>query len=45
MKPNLSQLQRINLLEAWRHEALEFAPWLAEQENLDRLADAQASDF
>ena len=40
MKPKLSQLQRINLREAWRHEALEFTPWLAEQENLDRLADA-----
>jgi len=24
MKPKLSQLQRINLREAWRHEPLEF---------------------
>lgn len=44
MKPNLSQLQRVDLREAWRHEALEFTPWLAEQDNLDRLADALGLD-
>lgn len=37
---NLSKLERVPLREAWRHEASEFTPWLAEPENLDALADA-----
>lgn len=40
MKPTLSTLQRINLREAWKHEATEFTPWLAQEENLQLLADA-----
>jgi len=35
----LSTLQRVPLREVWKHEALEFTPWLAEQNNLDTLAE------
>lgn len=37
---NLSKLERVPLREAWKHEAGDFTPWLAETENLDALADA-----
>lgn len=37
---NLSKLERVSLREAWKHEAGEFTPWLAETENLNALADA-----
>lgn len=40
MKPTLSTLQRIDLREAWKHEATEFTPWLAQAENLNALSDA-----
>ena len=38
MTPPLGKLQRINLREAWKHEATEFTPWLAHEDNLDLLA-------
>lgn len=40
MIPNLGQLQRINLREAWKNEATDFTPWLAQSENLNQLTDA-----
>ncbi len=40
MKTTLSKLVRMPLREAWKHEAGDFTPWLAEQENLDMLATA-----
>jgi len=40
MTAPLGKLQRINLREAWKHEATEFTPWLAQTENLDLLAEA-----
>jgi hypothetical protein len=40
MKKNLSKLERVPLREAWKHEATEFTPWLAESENLDSLAES-----
>ena len=40
MKGNLSKLVRVQLREAWKHEASDFTPWLAQTENLDTLADA-----
>ncbi|MCD2449848.1 DUF4268 domain-containing protein [Methylicorpusculum oleiharenae] len=40
MKPLLGQLQRINVREAWKNEATDFTPWLAEVENLHNLAEA-----
>jgi hypothetical protein len=39
-KRNLSKLERVLLREAWKHEAGDFTPWLAEPENLNMLADA-----
>lgn len=36
----LSKLERVSLREAWKHEASEFTPWLAETDNLNALADA-----
>lgn len=40
MTKKLSKLERVPLRMAWKHEALEFTPWLAESENLAVLADA-----
>jgi len=40
IKKNLSKLEQVALREAWKHEATEFTPWLAEQDNLDTLAQA-----
>jgi hypothetical protein len=37
---NLSKLVRVPLRDAWKHEASEFTPWLAEADNLTALADA-----
>ena len=37
---NLSKLERVPLREAWKHEAGDFTPWLAEQANLNTLAEA-----
>jgi hypothetical protein len=37
---NLSKLIRVPLREAWKHEAGDFTPWLAEEENLNALAEA-----
>jgi len=37
---NLSKLERVPLREAWKHEAGDFTPWLAEAENLNTLVDA-----
>jgi hypothetical protein len=38
MTKHLSKLERVPLREAWKHEAGEFTPWLAEADNLDTLA-------
>ncbi len=39
-KKTLGKLDRVPLRAAWKHEAGEFTPWLAEPENLNALADA-----
>lgn len=39
-KVNLRKLERVPLREAWKHEAGDFTPWLAEADNLDALAQA-----
>lgn len=39
-KAKLSKLERVSLREAWKHEAGDFTPWLAEPANLEALADA-----
>jgi hypothetical protein len=38
--PPLSKLERVHLREAWMHEASVFPPWLAEDDNLQALAEA-----
>ena len=40
----LSKLERVPLREAWKHEAGDFTPWLAEAANLDALAGALGLD-
>ncbi|MEO7643004.1 MAG: DUF4268 domain-containing protein, partial [Ramlibacter sp.] len=40
MKKNLSRLVRVPLREAWKHEAGDFTPWLAEEDNLNTLREA-----
>lgn len=40
MKPSLARLERLTLRAAWKHEAGEFTAWLAQDENLQLLADA-----
>lgn len=38
---NLGKLKEVkNLRKVWSHEALDFTPWLAEEDNLALLADA-----
>lgn len=39
-KNNLGKLVSVSLREAWKHEANDFTPWLAEADNLNALADA-----
>jgi hypothetical protein len=38
--PPLSKLEQVPLREAWKHEARDFTPWLAEDNNLQALAEA-----
>lgn len=40
MNQQLSKLVRVPLREAWKHEANDFTPWLAAEDNLNTLADA-----
>jgi hypothetical protein len=40
MKKPLSKLERVPLRESWKHEANDFTPWLAQEDNLNTLADA-----
>src|SRR5699024_2115308 len=40
MTGQLGKLQRVPLRNAWKHEASDFTPWLAQEENLDALAAA-----
>ena len=41
----LSYLQKVNLREAWTHEALDFTNWLAMPENLDLLSEEIGIDI
>lgn len=36
---HLSKLEKVNLREVWKHEALDFTSWLAKLENLELLSD------
>jgi hypothetical protein len=46
MKKPLSKLDRVPLREAWKHEANDCTPWLAEEANLNTRAErsVQAGD-
>ncbi|HEX3717912.1 MAG TPA: DUF4268 domain-containing protein [Verrucomicrobiae bacterium] len=37
--PNLGRLQKIDLREAWSSEAIDFTPWLAQEQNLKLLGE------
>ena len=37
---NLGKLEQVNVREIWQNEARHFTPWLAEEENIQRLGDA-----
>lgn len=45
MKNVLSKLIKLDLREVWKHEALDFTNWLAENENLEALSDAVGVDI
>ena len=45
MKNVLSKLTKLDLREVWKHEALDFTNWLAENENLEALSDAVGVDI
>ncbi|MCT7500206.1 hypothetical protein N5S76_10490 [Aliarcobacter cryaerophilus] len=41
----LGKLEKVPLREAWKHEALDFTNWLAEDVNLQLLSDAIGIDI
>lgn len=41
----LSKIKKISLREVWKHEALDFTNWLAEEENLNLLSDEVGIDI
>jgi hypothetical protein len=42
---NLSKLQKVELRNVWKHEALDFIQWLALPENLIELSDEVGIDI
>jgi hypothetical protein len=42
---NLSRLKKVDLRDAWKHEAIDFTRWLAEESNLRLLADEVGFDI
>jgi hypothetical protein len=42
---NLGQIKKVELRNAWKHEALDFTNWLAEEENLRLLSDEIGIDI
>lgn len=45
MKKNLSKLNKVDLREAWGHEATDFTSWPAQTENLDLLSEEVGVDI
>jgi len=39
MDINLSRLKKVDLREAWKHEAYDFTDWLAKEDNIELLGD------
>ncbi|MHC4276838.1 MAG: DUF4268 domain-containing protein [Planctomycetota bacterium] len=44
-KPPLSRLERIPIKDYWKHEAQEFTPWLAQEENIALLGEVLGRDL
>ena len=42
---DLSKIEEVDLQEIWSHEAREFTPWLAKEENLSQLGEALRLDL
>jgi hypothetical protein len=40
MSVDLGQMRKVGVRDVWKHEELEFTPWLANHENFTKLADA-----
>lgn len=45
MTKQIGRLQRVHLREVWQHEALDFTPWLAKEENLALLGETLALEL
>ena len=43
--PDLGRLERVDLRSAWQHEARDFTPWLASEENIQLLGEALGLDL
>lgn len=41
----LGKIERIPVRDVWRHEALDFTKWLAQEENLTQLGEACSIDL
>lgn len=44
-KYNLGSLRKVKLREVWENEAVHFTPWLAQEENIQLLADTLSLDL
>ncbi len=42
---NLAKIEKVSLREVWKHEALDFTNWLAQQDNIEILSDEIGIDM
>ncbi len=45
MKTQLSKLENVDIRSIWKNESSDFTPWLARQENINRIGDAIGMDL
>lgn len=45
MSQDLGELSRVSLRAYWKEESADFTPWLASEENIERLAEALGMDL
>jgi hypothetical protein len=45
MTVDLGQLKKMRATELWKHEEHDFTPWLANEENIGRLAETLGLEF